>query len=840
MERQIQHAISIGQANKEVIELAQNWCANIVFEPCGGRGLVEQQTGLPIGLRRMKCPYANSTGLVSMNLLNIALSFYDQNCVCCKDRRPVRMPNILKFVNERNEELRRREAETHRVTQKKAAQIEGRAARRTILAGGSDASRIDLFNIIDRLDRTDSRENANILLETARAASEKFDEGVQEALFELADSEGWFRTETALETLALVQCDRKKLVKAALEGLARFGAMKIAGSIISKWLDASHRDFLLPALATIVRLASPVESHFVVPGVSGAPEPLLVAYKHFPNIVFEGLGQMLLSRDKRSRIHACKGAKNIIDVDPDFGPKIARNLIVSLELPDDNFDEGSAGAAVAETLGQAMKHRWEQIDFIIQEALPRMTGEENNIGFSVYEQVLESNEKVKWEIVTPAARLAFQRIVEIITNRPKDKRFEEAASFFRDHGEHYPLLLEDQAETLLGAAALIAGELENPYSPLLDPRPNELKVLEAHTRKIHLEIALEGITKAVGYVGLRKPKKVGNLIVKTIEKLGDSHDSLKASLVETLGIIGQCRDGLAVALPALYTAMTDLSQQVRSAAAKAYGIIAKENPDDLPSLVHEVFLIQLSDPYVIVHGEAIRSLRRVLLPDRFRNEAIWRIVHLISLYSANHLDDGLLVEFIDRFLEINSKRDTLPSNTVQFLIQTISKMDPPYAARSVVRHGWRLREGPGYYDLVVRLIGEPSIYEGDVDDLAEELSFAPEVEIHRLAGAIQTVAGVIGKRDIKLIDDLLYILSTTGEWTATKEVAIKLRDQFEDTRWDRPSKLRALARQVAAELEEASASGLIEKVVSCAHNWQDIYQEIRKEDEARKEIPFPI
>src|ERR1700727_198251 len=98
----IQKAIRIGEANKEVIQLAQNWCAHISVERRGGTGLVEAETGLPIGMRSFKCPYAAAQGFAGMDLGHIALDFYDRNCVGCKQRLPVRLPNLSQLVGERD------------------------------------------------------------------------------------------------------------------------------------------------------------------------------------------------------------------------------------------------------------------------------------------------------------------------------------------------------------------------------------------------------------------------------------------------------------------------------------------------------------------------------------------------------------------------------------------------------------------------------------------------------------------------------------------------------------------------------------------------------------------
>ena len=56
--------------------------------------IVEVETGLPIGMRSFKCPYASATGMAGMNLGHVVLDFYDRNCVGREKRLPVRFPNL--------------------------------------------------------------------------------------------------------------------------------------------------------------------------------------------------------------------------------------------------------------------------------------------------------------------------------------------------------------------------------------------------------------------------------------------------------------------------------------------------------------------------------------------------------------------------------------------------------------------------------------------------------------------------------------------------------------------------------------------------------------------------
>ena len=101
MDDGIQKALRIGEANAAVIKLAQNWCANLQVEKFGGTGLVEIETGLPIGMRRFKCAHASAAGFAGMDLRSIALDFYDRTCSGCQKRVPVMLPNLSQLVGER-------------------------------------------------------------------------------------------------------------------------------------------------------------------------------------------------------------------------------------------------------------------------------------------------------------------------------------------------------------------------------------------------------------------------------------------------------------------------------------------------------------------------------------------------------------------------------------------------------------------------------------------------------------------------------------------------------------------------------------------------------------------
>ena len=101
--RTIQQAIEIGEQNRRTVELVQNWCAHARIEKMGGVGLIEAETGLPIGHHAMKCDYASAAGFASWDLRQAALDFYDRNCIDCKHCRPAGFPSLAVLVKERDD-----------------------------------------------------------------------------------------------------------------------------------------------------------------------------------------------------------------------------------------------------------------------------------------------------------------------------------------------------------------------------------------------------------------------------------------------------------------------------------------------------------------------------------------------------------------------------------------------------------------------------------------------------------------------------------------------------------------------------------------------------------------
>ena len=93
------------------------------------------------------------------------------------------------------------------------------------------------------------------------------------------------------------------------------------------------------------------------------------------------------------------------------------------------------------------------------------------------------------------------------------------------------------------------------------------KALEAHTRQLRLDSALNAITAALGIAMSQRPEILVQQVLEALGGLGASHPTLRAALVTGFGALRRNPEAIAMALPVLYSSMTDPHQEVRAATA---------------------------------------------------------------------------------------------------------------------------------------------------------------------------------------------------------------------------------------------------------------------------------
>src|SRR5260370_10602702 len=183
IDSRIDRALEIGESNKRTSELIRNWCAHVSIKKDGGGGLVELETGLPIGPRFLECPHARAFGMAGVDLAHIALDFHDRNCVNCKFRQPVGLPNLTTLVTEREAYRTQQQQAQQRAEQEVAQRLAGRESTRQQLRPYLDTMAATTLDLISELDSAPSEDVARRLVQTAEVAPEPLASQIMDHLF---------------------------------------------------------------------------------------------------------------------------------------------------------------------------------------------------------------------------------------------------------------------------------------------------------------------------------------------------------------------------------------------------------------------------------------------------------------------------------------------------------------------------------------------------------------------------------------------------------------------------------------------------------------------------------
>jgi hypothetical protein len=841
LDREIERAFEIGKDNEEVIQLAHNWCGHLKVVKSGGTGLIEVQTGLPIGMRHFECPHAAAGGFAGMVMRDIVLDFYDRNCVGCKYRATVRLPNLTQLAAERDERNKRTRDAQAKASQDLNAAIAKRAEHRTKLSAGSNPPTLAIFEAIDKFDQEPSQQNGEVLLQVAEAAQSHFTMPVNDALWDLAESPGGSRAEIALGVLEKTSADKRRLCRLSLRLLASAHS-RIAARIVSQLIEKEDEDLVPSALPVLISLAAPVETVFHTT-IESMPEPLLAAYRVAPEDAHRAIRDMLRSTEKRARIAAVTTVKLIAQVEPSFGLSVSRELMSALSLPDDHYGpEGSAEGKIVGVLASQTRRTPREMDKLISEQIANAGEDERPSYYKVYRRILRPRHRARSREAGPAEKLAFARLLELLTQIPRKDLLDEVLEFSRHDAPEFPDLVDQSSQTLLGAIALYADESDRPSNPLanLDPRPDILQAMEASSRRQTLRYILEACTELIGASVTRNPETTGTAILQTLENLGASHVTLRASLIECLGHVHSDHLFFPKILPALYGAMSDPSQVVRAAAVRSYGKIAASDASDLPALLHESFLLSLLDPYVIVQSAGIEALDAVTLPDNMQRRANGRVLVLIGGYRQERSLHHLIKRAIEVFLGTRPKNEKLPNGIRDFLLDTAATLRPYDAAEILLRYAWAFRGTEKFTEILVRLIGDPEVAEYRIEDLLDCLAECGPAEILAVSEALRESIKNSGKRGFGASDRVIELLTSAGAFQTAHAVAHDQTASLEDTTWDKPRKLRARLRETAVEIELAAANGNTNKIMSFTQQWRALEKEIAEDDKKneKKRSPF--
>jgi hypothetical protein len=851
----IQRAIEIGKRNAAVIELLQNWCAHARVIHDGGCGLVEQMTGLPIGARSIRCPHARAHGWSGMNMEVIVLDFHDRNCVGCEHRSPVKLPNLSELVGRRDAEREWSKTAQRNADELERREVERRATKRQPLPRSGDHARNSLLELLEKFDEDPSDKNLAALEESSRAVPSAFDIEIQDALFDIAESERAVRARGALTILRERAADRARLVSAALAVIGRH-SVDLALEIFLSEPNLAKSEDIERAAEPLVWFAHQPSSDPLGRSMddSGKPEGMLLCHRSAPGAVEQVLRRWLRDDEKESRRAA---ALCVLDVmrahDPDICARFAGDLIASFSRKDDSYNRGRASATVSRVLAEALEKKTSEVDEELARSIPVVddAGREGIIEayievFSNRDRSFRRENRVRKLVAAPHERVAFQRLISFFTGLPDDP--DALRAICRLFSDDYWMsiawdLVGESVPTLVGAAALAYDQMrETPSSAVHDPRPPFVQELEKKNRRMLLESCADAALHVAVLSACHHPERTHrndavDTILKTLANAPAEADGLRGGLVTILGKVGSDPAQLARVLPVVYGAATDHSVLVRGAAIEAYShLVENVGASGIPDLLHEVAVSMLGDPFLYVHSRALVAVEDASFSPGLQKETEERAL-LLALTHVSGKRWDLAARAIRVWLRFSRSRASLtPKQLARTIISWLLKFDPNEAASLIRDISDSLRESAEYPRLLAKCFDDESCWETSRKSLFDEIAaLSPEetIVIKDLLVATATRHWAIEEG---FSDRIFWLLVGVEAWGEAAIVGKLLVDALEDTTENRPKRLRAGVVLAAAELEGAAKSGEVETVIERARTIRNLRDQIALDDKANEDV----
>ena len=847
-DHQIERAIAAGERNKEVVGLIQNWCVHARIQKFGGVGMIEAETGLPIGHHGMACEHASGGSMGSWDLADAAIDFYDRNCSACTKRIAVRMPNLISLVTERDDHTKKLEDEQHANRVRLTNALEERSAHRQKIRSRQTAESVSILDLIDEIDRKlDGKSASEHLLGAAKLAPETFSPEITAYCFSLIENhEQWFK-EVGLELLSIIATDTPRLVKCAMLCLSSHDAVATACEVIQLnpgFVDPSQ---VIAALPALVWRAEPEKMSIGNTNYVHDPRALVAVYEHQPKVVAAAIESALTDR----RPYAVSvGARAIIALAKNSSlsahtftrsilAKLARAHLLMDERETSYHGDDEAIVRLQDALVLALEDNPNAADELVGKFLASVSSDGEVRIYRAYVAVLNPRHGWRDEPATlhPASRHVLRRLIAAVTT---SNEYEVLCSV-RDAFEHLPknataLALQERS-TILGTALRLDDRISELYKA--PPATDVLAHMERDNLR-HLLSGLQGtllIWAADSVVGNADAREE---FLDLLRKIPEGHDRMRGVLVENLHRLMHTPVGLKDALPELYAAMMHSSTVVRASAASALRELSRTRQQDLPELLYEAFVMHLSDPYVMVHQTAVNGLDRTELPESLKPQAATAVLLLIQVYTNDKDNERFLVKCIELYLRLFATPVQKQGGLGRILVALLWRVEPDLFARDLFWLAQDLGSVEGFSGLVVKALSNQQVSEYQQDYVLRALN-SLAVDSIRMHSAELVAIGSAPQAHRELPPALVETLTRAGAWADAAKICETVHDRIPDTVEKRFSKLYAKLHLIAAQFEASIAVGRMSELSELASSWKNTESQIKQlhaENEKRSN-PFP-
>ncbi|NKK11585.1 MULTISPECIES: hypothetical protein [Rhizobium] len=848
--REIEDAIRAGERNRDMMVLVRNYCANARIEKFGGTGMIERETGLPIGHHGMRCDFAPEGGMASWDLRDAAIDFYDRNCAGCAHRKPLRLPNLLKIIADRDRKQATREAQAEADSRAAAKALAERDSTRAALMPKLGAVARTLLEDIGVFDADRSSENCERVTQSARLAPEHFSPDLVQYVFALGTNHPWF-AETALIILDAVGAENKMVVELAVDILKRGYPASVAVQGLFPRLETLSAAAVAGILAAAIDLADPGELDFFYGSEDSRPRDsrlLEGLWQCFRAEVVVTVEQMLLS-GRRSDLQRAGRALHVLHaVDRTATTSILRTLasvyVRAPSLVSDLEDDEDRLPDLADALNDAFDVAPQEVDNLLQSLQQGAPASHRARIVKVYALAVQ----VGYDDPPVSASslrhtLALKRLVWAPTVERDDKVIEEVASAFRSGSKGLENVVRAQLDAFTGALFLLDDRLAQLEAAINEPAENVFVAMERNTRRMVVRGLMEQLVDWASEAATDDSPSVAK-IIGLFDTIPEGRDNLRGILLGATKELSRDLDGLKQLLPHLYAALVGSSVLGRSCAATAIGELPYHSITNIPDLLFEAFGALLRDQYVMVHKTAVAAFQRSIVPERYRINAANAILSLIHYYRTQSKEDAFLAECVSLLAGMADLFGNQSGLVRRYLIDVAMDIDPIFLRSCILSLSHSLGHEAEFAKLAARMIPQMADRYNQSDTASKLLRKVTKEGLASYAGAFHDAA--VAVLDIELhtalgIVEAFLLAGMVGE--AESLITALVDSTGDNVRFRRRRRMLQWPR-LAMQFEAAVSARDLDRMAATSRAWMEAAvadaqdQEDGRERSARSSLPF--
>jgi hypothetical protein len=757
----------------------------------------------------------------------------------------VGLPNLSKLLGERDKVRAEHAREEDHRKGVLAARHTARKERRAILRAGLPLLAAAIIDYVDELDGAEPRDAAVKLLGIAELAPDTFEPAVVSYFFELLEArEAWF-SDTGLRVIHLLNIEPARLTRCAMLALADSRAYDEAAEITELHASLVDPTQIPGALPALIERAYP-RRYPMQQTVISRPGPLIALYRAHPQGVERALGALIDHPKSHFVSVGARGITFLSELDASLPCRFDRSLLARLVRGRDlreqdsssGFGDDGVVTALREAVEQAFEADPEKTDRLAVQFLAGASGDDEVQIYKVYEGVLRGRRRRERTRPADAAdRTVLRRLLAAANQTNSYDVLQELHGAFSYVADELLTLAREELANILGAALMLSDKIAaSEGSPIIENDP--VSAMERSNIRSQRDNLQNALVNWAAEAAAGDPLATAQYL-DVLASIREEHAVLRARLTQEAHRLMRTPEGLIATLPSIYSALFGTSVRVRAAAAAAIGKLDHKTKDDLPRLVYEALVAQLTDSYVMVHQSAFEALERIELPDTLEQEAHGAVMTLILSYHQSRKDDRFLLECIcrytDRFASESEKAWLL-----DVLLEMVDKLKADVIVEEHRRLSRQFRHKPRFADIWVRVLEEARALSYREDDLIETLNSLPEQEIFRHRARLEKL-GSEPEDSWTLPRRLIETLTRSGAWSEAANIAERSHSRMPGTVEMRARKLLANRYRLATRYEAAIAAGRMEDLRELAHAWKRNEDEIEADrvTHERRRRPFP-